>query len=1019
MKKLSIPLILFLVTGLATNGWAELTTKDRRALKSAYKGVLAKKKGPFTINYCTCVNGKLAPVADKNMRIRANPCGELMGVGQLFCSAYRNDIAKKLAEQGLYVANIFSNEVFLWDRHKDHHRLTKGFILEKFYMETHPESKLTMSRAYGGISGSEFEVKYAPIYFSKYYSLSDWKDFHHYLVQYELQRRFFCKCNMNLIKDIRNLSLVIYRSYPPFKPVKDLLHNRLSPGLLPLIKDFQKKHPKDKKNAKNYQKLIELVSQLTQVDKNELKAYLPKISDDGIKQRIDAVLKTSQKAPLTLLHNLSQLVVASRMKTAEKKVKAEEAVELVNLSISANLMIHLTVTRLMDQKRTWSVRQLLGILRDLVAGSYGAGLMSHREYGTALMLVNNLLGGNDLTVGDLYRGLNQLNRVVEWAQGSIHSSFWDVWEPWVYLFPEVQRITDDIIRSSPLMGYAALIKSLRGHLLGKLNLEHHVLGKAYVEGLRPLNPGLALGPLKFFKEHAEYTRENILALETTNAELEPVAGIITKDEGNVVSHVQLLARALGVPNAVFLDSLYKRLGSAKDQSLFYAITPMGRIILKKASDMDDRDKLILAEYEKNKKRTGDADVRQHSAKLAIDAKRLNLKETRVLSLDNIRRKDSGAICGPKAAFLGELKHHFPKNVARGVVIPFGIYSSHFNRATVAVPKHLKGKGIAKEGTQLVPFVRSTYDSFFNNLLKDPKISSAQLAAWVKPRLDVIRHSIRIIALDPAFVASLKKELAAQGLFKDEQKEILSGVFVRSDTNVEDMPNFNGAGLNLTIFNLMSFSDVLEGVKKVWASPFTYRSFSWRQSVISDPNLVFPSIVVLESVPSEKSGVLITADVDTGDQSKMTIATAEGVGGTVDGSPAETLLYSEKTDRAMLMAQFKSPTRRMLILTGSGGSEMVPSTGSERVLKEPELKALIAAAKKIKATFAPEKGVDGQSLPWDIEYGFANGHLYLFQTRPFVGNSDLKNLPALTSLDKGIKERQAQPFSLEETIKWQQ
>ncbi|MCP4664946.1 MAG: phosphoenolpyruvate synthase, partial [Deltaproteobacteria bacterium] len=162
-------------------------------------------------------------------------------------------------------------------------------------------------------------------------------------------------------------------------------------------------------------------------------------------------------------------------------------------------------------------------------------------------------------------------------------------------------------------------------------------------------------------------------------------------------------------------------------------------------------------------------------------------------------------------------------------------------------------------------------------------------------------------------------------------EVLRGVFVRSDTNVEDMPNFSGAGLNLTIFNLTAFKDVLEGIKRVWASPFTYRSFSWRQSVISDPNLVFPSIVVLESVSSEKSGVLITADVDTGDPTRMTIATAEGVGGTVDGSPAETLLFSQ--GKALLLAQFKSPTRRMLVLTGRGGSRMVPSTGSEKVLTD--------------------------------------------------------------------------------------
>jgi len=332
-----------------------------------------------------------------------------------------------------------------------------------------------------------------------------------------------------------------------------------------------------------------------------------------------------------------------------------------------------------------------------------------------------------------------------------------------------------------------------------------------------------------------------------------------------------------------------------------------------------------------------------------------------------------------------------------------------------LPKKLKDKGIAKSGTPLPDFVRKTYDTFFNKLLKDPKVSSAQLAEWIKPRLYVIRYSTGRIRLDPPFVQDLKGELEAQGLFVDGKKERLRGVFVRSDTNVEDMPNFNGAGLNLTIFNLMTFSDVLEGVKRVWASPFTYRSFSWRQSVISDPNLVFPSIVVLESVPAEKSGVLITADVDTGDRSKMTIATAEGVGGTVDGSPAETLLYDQ--GKAVLLAQFKSPSRRMLVLTGKGGSQMVPSTGSERVLTDEELSELVAAAEKIGREFAAEKGVDGNPLPWDIEYGFVKGHLYLFQTRPFVGNSDLRNLPALAALDEGIKERQGQPFSLEEKVKW--
>ena len=998
MKKLFWILIPFSIFFFSNPGLAELTSKEKRVLKKTYKAISSKRKGPYTINTCTCTNGKLAPVADKNMRIRPNPCRELEGVGQLFCSAYRNNLGKKLAQHGVYVGNIFSNEVFLWDEHKDHHRLVKGFLLEKYYMETHPQSKLTMARAYGGISGTEFEVKYAPIFFSKYYAHPEWKDFHNYLLQYELQRRFFCKSDLSLVKDIRNLSLVMYRNYKAFKPVKDLVHNRLSPGLIPMIEDFQKNHPQDKKNAGKYKRLVELIKGLTYVDQSQLKGYLPNISDKEIHGRVEKILGIPKNAPLTLLHNLAGLVVVSRETVAAKKIEPEEAVELINLNVSANLITLMTANRLMELDRTWSARELMRILKDLLAGSYGAGLMSHREYESGINALNKLLRAKDLTIGRAYRTLNRAGRPVEWAQASIRTAFSEVWEPWVYLFPDVQRINDDIIRSSPLMSYATIIKSLRGVLLGKLNLQHHILGKTYVEGVRALNPGLALGPLKFFHDKEDYTRDNILALETTNAELEPVAGIITKDEGNVVSHVQLLARALGVPNAVFLNALYRLLPGVKGKSLFYAITPMGRVILKEVDKMDPTDRLILAEYKKNVKRTADADIRGHSSKLTIDSKRLKLTETGVLSLDDLRRTDSGAVCGPKAAFLGELKYHFPQNVARGVVIPFGIYAKHFRNARVALPKKLKDKHIAKAGEPLAEYVRKTYDTFFNKLLKDQRMSSAQLAEWIRPRLDVIRYSILRVALDSTFVRELKDALLAQGLFIDVKKGLLRGVFVRSDTNVEDMPNFNGAGLNLTIFNLMTFADVLEGVKKVWASPFTYRSFSWRQTVISDPNLVFPSIVVLESVPSEKSGVLITADVDNGDTSKMTIATAEGVGGTVDGSPAETLLYSR--DETVLLNQFKSPTRRMLVLEGKGGSRMVPATGSGQVLAELELQALVAAAEKISREFAPEKGLDGRPLPWDIEYGFAGGNSISFKPVHLSGTVTCAICPPLPHWIRG-------------------
>jgi hypothetical protein len=992
---------------------AELTPKDEKEMKTVFGMIQQKTKGPFTINYCTCENGKLAPIADEKMRIRPDPCGELENAKQLFCSAYRNDLAKILAEHGLYIANIFSNEVFLWDTHTDHHRLAKGFILEKFYMETHLDSKLTTTRAYGGISGAEFEARYAPRFFQKYYGLADWNDFQHYLIQYELQRRFFARGNMSLINDIRKLSSAIYRSYNPFKPVRDLIHNQLSAGSIALIEEFRKRHPKDQQNKENYTKLIQLIKQMTAVDLESLREYLGKTSQPHIKEQIEAVLTLRADQPLALISELSRLMSMVREALAARNLPALEAVELMHCNGAANTVLMVTLTRLMELNRFWSVRELLQLQKGIIGGVYGAGLLSGRERDAALAALDELLQVEELSIEEALQALNRINRVVEWAQNTIRIAFWDVWEPWFLLFPDVRFITDDIIRSSPLLGYASLVKTVRGGLLRKLELEHQILDRRVTGEVRAVNPGLAVGPLVFPDDSSSYGRHDIVALESTNAELEPVAGIITRDEGNIVSHVQLLARSLGIPNAVFLEDLYASLKGLKGRSLLYVVTPMGRVILKEASQMDAVDQRILVEYQRV--RTADAEVRQGSPMLAIDPAQLDLSRAEVLPLSKVRRVDSGRICGPKAAYLGELRHVFPENVSRGLIIPFGVFHRHFSSARISVPVELTGKGLADEGTALPEYAQKTYAVFLKELLPNPDVSDEQLEEWIKPRLEIIRHSIRNIVLQQAFVEDLHRKLNEQGLFLDPKRGDLKGVFIRSDTNVEDLPNFSGAGLNLTLFNVRTFAEVLKGITEVWASPFTYRAFSWRQTAIDDPNLVFPSIVLLESVPSDKSGVLITADVETGDRSKMIIATAEGVGGTVDGSAAETLLWDVQS--TTLLAQFKALKRRLLVVSEAGGTAMRPATGSEYVLRENELEALVATAEQIKETFEPETNEEGEPLAWDIEYGFQDGKLYLFQVRPFVGESGIRNLQALAVLDKGLKKKKEERFSLSEKLVW--
>jgi hypothetical protein len=138
-----------------------------------------------------------------------------------------------------------------------------------------------------------------------------------------------------------------------------------------------------------------------------------------------------------------------------------------------------------------------------------------------------------------------------------------------------------------------------------------------------------------------------------------------------------------------------------------------------------------------------------------------------------------------------------------------------------------------------------------------------------------------------------------------------------------------------------------------------------------------------------------------------------LGGAVDGTSAETLLWSPQG--VELVTLFKSPWKNQLLPGGS--SAIVPSTGKDTVLEPDELKQIIAAGQEISATFEPSRDAAGKPRPWDIEFGFKGGKLWLFQCRPFLGNDDLKNIPALASLESpSAGSADKQTLALEEILR---
>lgn len=971
----------------------QLSDAQLSALDSNWKLCLDKRKGPYGPNSCVCEDGRREPVMQPDGRI-VTPCA-----GRIrFCAAFREPWAEALAEQGVYVGNLFSRDLFLWDGFPDPHDLVRGTLIEKFLVDTQPQHKLARLRAYGGLAGAEYEARDAPRYFERYLGLESFREPRHYLLAYELQRRFFVRDDQEGIRRALDLATAIRRQRPDFKPLRDAVHNQITAAEIPAVEAYRDALPPGDLRAQ-VDALVGALAQLTRRDEAALREQVSALQDAELRASLEKLLPAVGARPLARVAALADLMRAARRDVEARRGSAADRRRLVDVAVTAGALVEEGGAALLDSGEALQVREHLVLLVALANAAYGAGLLLERERDAAAGDLEASFVGSPPTRDELAGHLQRARRVLEWAQRTVLFAFEEVRPAWEHLLPELSLLPADVVRSSPLRAYATALQRLEDYLAGAEPIRHEIFGISVERGVRALNPGLALGTLRVAPRPGDYSREEIVLLPETPADLEPAAGILTRDEGNVASHVQLLARALGIPNVVLAPAVYELVAARDGERVFFVATPGGRVVVEGEGAMTARDRAAVAEYTRSQRRRGSGGLEPGAARLHIDVGRLDVQSASVVDLSFVRRDDSGVRCGPKAAFLGELKHYFPDRVARGFVVPFGAYYAHYRAARVSLPEALAGQGLATPGEPLPDFVQRTYTEFFGEKLGSG-LDERALSAWIRPRLEVIRHSLVSTPLSPELREQIRAELARQDLLLPDDPGQTLGVFVRSDTNVEDLDEFNGAGLNLTVSNCRSLEDVYKALRDVWASPFSYRSFSWRQTLIDAPLWVLPSVVIQESIPTAKSGVLVTADLDGTDLTKMVISTSEGVGGAVDGTPAETLVWSPTGIE--LVNLFKSPWRRMLL--PGGGTQIVPSSGAEAVLDADELDELVATAALIRDGFEPSRGPSGQPRPWDIEFGFARGRLWLFQVRPFIGNESLRNVPVLASYEAPLSGR---------------
>ena len=580
------------------------------------------------------------------------------------------------------------------------------------------------------------------------------------------------------------------------------------------------------------------------------------------------------------------------------------------------------------------------------------------------------LSDENISLASLTEKLVTARGVVEWSSSMIKANYQDIVNRYSEFEPKSYQFIDDKIRSSIVLQLGKSVGDLGAFISDKSSLNNKVLDLNNQSTIRGLNPGYAMGELVVVSgsaENIEVSSDKIYIFDRAPSDLKPVAGIATVAEGNLVSHVQLLARNLGIPNAALSDENLNDMKKHTGKKVFYAVSNRGNVILKPADQMSEEELKLFAKK-----------VRKEE-KISVPVQEIRLDQNKILNLRDVDADDSGKLCGPKAANLGQLKAMYTDQVVEGLVIPFGIFKSHMD--------------------QQMPGQAGSYWDFLRSMFKEAEnkrlngVPENEVEAFQLRQLETLRNAIKIMSLSADFIDDISKSF--ETILGKPIGEI--PVFLRSDTNMEDLKDFTGAGLNLTIFNALDKNKILQGIKDVWASPYTERSFKWRQRYLLNPENVFPSILIIPSVDVDYSGVLITKGVSTGNESDLTIAFSRGAGGAVDGQAAES--YSiDANGNPRLISPAREPFHNTL--PASGGTGKKASTFQQPILNSSNMREIYNLALDIRTNMAKKTNSDYTGA-YDVELGFKNDKLWLFQIRPFVENKNALGSDYLKSITPTI------------------
>ncbi|MGL5514518.1 MAG: PEP/pyruvate-binding domain-containing protein, partial [Sporomusa sp.] len=208
--------------------------------------------------------------------------------------------------------------------------------------------------------------------------------------------------------------------------------------------------------------------------------------------------------------------------------------------------------------------------------------------------------------------------------------------------------------------------------------------------------------------------------------------------------------------------------------------------------------------------------------------------------------------------------------------------------------------------------------------------------------------------------------------------------VRSSATAEDLPNASFAGQQDTYLNIKGREELLQYVRKCWASLFTDRAIVYRAKNGFDHREVYLAIVVQQMVIPDASGIMFTADPVNGNRTVVSIDASFGLGEALVSGQVSADLYKVKENT--IVSKKISKKKIAIYSLPEGGTitkEVSPGQQEQQALTDKQITTLAALGRKIERHYG---------VPQDIEFCVESDELFIVQSRPITTLYPLPDIP---------------------------